>query len=271
MPLGASVTFGVGSTTGNSYRKDLRDLLVGAGMTVNMVGTEKNGNFADNDCEAFSGFVIDQIAAKADAAVPQFQPNLILVDAGTNNCNSGAEVPAAGKNVSAMIDRIFTQSPGSTVILTTLLVNKVPAQDQCRVSVNAQYASIASDFQKKGNKVILVDMRLPDGPTTADLFDTRHPNDVGYSKMAKIWFQGIQEAQSKGFLTATAGSGIPADGDTSGTSTRRNGSAMASKSPTASTSASLATMSTATSSTGVHNVRAWASILVVGVGLLIAL
>jgi hypothetical protein len=34
-----------------------------------------------------------------------------------------------------------------------------------------------------------------------DLADGRHPNDAGYMKMANIWFGGIQEVISKGFLT----------------------------------------------------------------------
>lgn len=69
MALGASVTFGVGSTTGDSYRKDLEDLLVANNNTVRYVGTKRNGNFTDNAVEATSGFVISQIAAAANTAV----------------------------------------------------------------------------------------------------------------------------------------------------------------------------------------------------------
>jgi hypothetical protein len=70
--------------------------------------------------------------------VPQFKPNLILIDAGTNNCNNGGKVPQAGANITKMINDMFGQSPGATVILTTILVNSVAAQDACRVTVNAQ-------------------------------------------------------------------------------------------------------------------------------------
>lgn len=69
MSVGASVTFGVGSTTGNSYRKDLEDLITTDGGTVQYVGTRKNGNFADNAVEATNGFVIAQIGAATRAAV----------------------------------------------------------------------------------------------------------------------------------------------------------------------------------------------------------
>ena len=69
MSLSASVTFGVGSTTGDSYRKDLDDLLVANGNTVSYVGREKNGNFTDNAVEATPGFIISQIADLANTAV----------------------------------------------------------------------------------------------------------------------------------------------------------------------------------------------------------
>ncbi|KAI7779435.1 hypothetical protein LA080_000815 [Diaporthe eres] len=212
MPLGASVTFGTGSSTGDSYRKDLRDQLVAAGQTVNFVGEFQNGNFTNRQVEATPGFVINQIANSSNATVPKFLPNLVLLDAGTNNCNSGGTVPDAAANVSSLINSIYTQSPGSTVILASVLVNKVPAQEACRVDVNNQYNALAAQLTGRGAKFVFVDMRSPEGPTTNDLADTRHPNDVGYQKMANIWMQGIQQALAKGFITAAAENGIAADG-----------------------------------------------------------
>ncbi|KAK3940332.1 hypothetical protein QBC46DRAFT_408436, partial [Diplogelasinospora grovesii] len=153
MPLGASVTFGVGSTTGDSYRKDLRDTLVASRHQVNMVGSRKNGNdFTDNDVEATPGFVISQIAKSAKTATPKFLPNLVLVDAGTNNCNNGGMVPDAGANVTAMINDLFALSPGVTVVLATILANKIAAQDACRVNIK-QYQALATQFQEQQKKL----------------------------------------------------------------------------------------------------------------------
>ncbi|KAK0636773.1 GDSL-like Lipase/Acylhydrolase [Bombardia bombarda] len=212
LPLGASVTFGVGSTTGNSYRKNLRDTLRSSGHAVNIVGRHQSGEFIDNDVEATSGFVIDQIADAAIGATPVFLPNLALIDAGTNNCNNGGTVPDAGANVTSMIDNIFSLSPGVTVVLATILENKIAVQDACRVDINRQYRALAANFAEEEAKFVLVDMRSPEGPTTADLNDTRHPNDRGYEKMAVVWSQGIAEALERGFISAPASNGIPLDG-----------------------------------------------------------
>jgi hypothetical protein len=132
--------------------------------------------------------------------VPQLKPNLVLLDAGTNNCNRGGTVPDAGANITNLINTIFQQSPGATVVLTTILVNSVAAQDACRVTVNEQYTELATKLQSTGAKLVLVDMRSPAGPLVTDLADGRHPNDAGYVKMANVWFSGIQEVVSKGML-----------------------------------------------------------------------
>lgn len=50
MPLGASFTFGAGSTDGNGYRKLLRQQLRWKGWKVNMVGSLQGGTMADNVC-----------------------------------------------------------------------------------------------------------------------------------------------------------------------------------------------------------------------------
>lgn len=48
LPLGASITQGVDSSTGNGYRKPLRDKLRSQGWLVNMVGSKRDGSMVDN-------------------------------------------------------------------------------------------------------------------------------------------------------------------------------------------------------------------------------
>lgn len=55
LPLGASITWGTGSTTGNGYRKPLYDELKKNGFEVEMVGSKEHGNMKDNVCTAQMG------------------------------------------------------------------------------------------------------------------------------------------------------------------------------------------------------------------------
>lgn len=48
LPLGASITWGKNSATGNGYRKPLWDQLTSGGWEVDMVGSRHNGDMKDN-------------------------------------------------------------------------------------------------------------------------------------------------------------------------------------------------------------------------------
>lgn len=234
------MTFGLGSSTGSSYRLALRNLLLrqssgpgGAGPDglggvafpdVNYVGTVRAGRaqgFLDNDCECFSGDVISQLADRGTTAATMFKPNVVLVEVGTNNCNSGRLVPDARANATALIEELLDDSsPGAVAVLATLIVNPVPEQEACRLDVNTQYRQAVADLQRRDRKVLLADMRVPAPGTrdtalsVSDLADGRHPNDFGYNKMANIWYSAILDARDRGWLVdAVAVDGILADGN----------------------------------------------------------
>jgi lysophospholipase L1-like esterase len=85
MPLGASITEGIGSDPRNGYRKLLRDKLRFKGFEVNMVGSQFTGDFNDKQHEGHSGKVIEEITDLMGCGLSQ-KPNLVLINAGTNDC-----------------------------------------------------------------------------------------------------------------------------------------------------------------------------------------
>ncbi|CAN8102787.1 unnamed protein product [Discula destructiva] len=202
MSLGASVTFGPTSSIDNSYKESLRDMLVASGSTVEFVGEL---DYTNPQVQGQDGLSISQVADLANRETPLVLPNLVLMGLGANDCKNGEIISDAGANVTALINDIFAQSPGSTVILSTVPVNtRDPAQDACRVDINTQYTALAAHLTAQGAKMMLVDMRGadPDVSTTADLAD--------------VWFQGIQEAAAQGFITVAMDNGISSDGGASG-------------------------------------------------------
>ncbi|KAI0973951.1 carbohydrate esterase family 3 protein [Xylaria arbuscula] len=206
MPLGASITYGYTSIDGNGYRKYLRDQIVDYGNLVNMVGSRRNGTMEDNDVEGWPGDIIDQVHTKAKTAVPKasilgvYKPNLVLINVGTNDCSGNVDLPNAGKRLSSLIDDVFKGSPRATIILSTLLVRSDEDKQECVEDLNSQYKTVAAAQRANGGRLVLVDMQPPAGPTADELVDGTHPNEVGYDKMATIWFDGIKEADESGFL-----------------------------------------------------------------------
>lgn len=101
LPLGDSITYGSGSTSGNGYRLELQNLLVG--NTVQYVGSQHSGSMANNSNEGHPGAVITQIAKFAKLGLNQL-PNVVLLMAGTNDMN----VPTASKTA-ALLTKPYLQ------------------------------------------------------------------------------------------------------------------------------------------------------------------
>jgi hypothetical protein len=101
LPLGASIVFGQSSSDGNGFRLGLRNQLIFNGNPVNMVGSVNTGTMADGDCEGWPGYVITQVASKAELSIPSM-PNLVLLHAGTNDAAQSTDVQNAGMDTSEL-------------------------------------------------------------------------------------------------------------------------------------------------------------------------
>ncbi|KAI1657216.1 carbohydrate esterase family 3 protein [Daldinia decipiens] len=203
MPLGASITFGFGSSDNNGYRKDIRDKIEANGNKVNMVGNNPSGSMKDNDTEGWKSYTVDQVHDKANVSVPKYKPNVILVNVGTNDCVQNKDLPNAGKRLQSLLASLYAESPKATVVLSTLLVNKNP-DVQARVDdYNAQLRRVAAQLQSSNKRLVLVDMQGRDGPGLDDLnSDGTHPGDAGYRKMADVFYDGLKDADRRDYLVA---------------------------------------------------------------------
>jgi lysophospholipase L1-like esterase len=216
MPLGASITYGTSSTDANGYRSHLRDALAARGNPVNMVGSRAAGDMVDHDVEGWPGLRVGQVRAKAMAAesVPLWKPNVVLINAGTNDATQNWEVGGAGGRMEGLMRDVWAVSPRAVVVLSTLLVNLVAEAERNVVMINRQYAELAWRLRAEGRRVVLADMHGLDGPLPEDMADHTHPNDKGYWKMAGIWYRALELASDAGWLQAPEPVfGIPDNGE----------------------------------------------------------
>nr|WP_306292959.1 SGNH/GDSL hydrolase family protein [Streptomyces tsukubensis] len=201
MPLGNSITWGVGSPSGNSYRDFLGNKLASEGHSLDFVGSVRNGSMSDPDNEGHSGWRIDQIAGIADSVLARHRPNVITLEIGTNDLNGGYQVPTAADRLSALIDQITRAAPDATVLVGTVIVSTSATEEATRPAFNAKLPGIVQAKQAAGEHVRLVDMSAL---TPADLSDALHPNDSGFSKMADAFNAGVQAADAAGWITPPA-------------------------------------------------------------------
>ncbi|KAI1480856.1 carbohydrate esterase family 3 protein [Daldinia sp. EC12] len=216
MSLGASLVRGEFSTGDVGFRKTMRDELVDLGVVVNMVGSQRFGDMLDNDLEAYGGNRVSQIHDHATHIVPQLQPNLFLIQVGTNNVLQNRDVDKAGAHMEDFINYLIRASPRSTVIFSTCLTNTVPNCEPMILDVNRQYRDLIKKFASK--PVLLAEMHPSEGfpgrPQSIDIGpDGTHPTDYGYGLMGRIFTKSIQEADRKGYLQWPVENGLEKDGD----------------------------------------------------------
>ncbi|RTE69040.1 hypothetical protein BHE90_016583 [Fusarium euwallaceae] len=172
LPLGASIVSGVGSSTGNGFRKPLRDQLRYKGWLANMVGSKQNGNMKDRDFEATSGYTIDEVRAAARNS-HGYKPNVVLMNVGTNDANQGL-VNGAGSRLEALLNDIWAADDMSKtfVVVSSVLRRSDTKAESNRKQINEQYQYVPTKLsahrmtmirrlQSVGKRVAYIDIDIP--------------------------------------------------------------------------------------------------------------
>jgi len=199
--LGASITYGYNSPDGNGYRYALRGKLVADGNDVNMVGARSAGNMSDNQVEAWPGYRISQVAAKAGPSYSDM-PNVVLIFLGTNDMTQNFEVSTAHLRMWELCDAIYKAAPSTMIIISKLLPIAKASAENNTLLFNSNLDLTVANLTSQGCKVASVDMHsawfsLSDlGP------DGTHPTETGYLKMARVFYTGIVAAAQAGNITA---------------------------------------------------------------------
>ncbi|MFC5145833.1 FG-GAP-like repeat-containing protein [Streptomyces aureoversilis] len=194
MPLGDSITWGAGSSTGNGYRIALRDKLAPHADTLQFVGSVRT-NGADH--EGHSGWLISGLSENIERWLPEAGPNVVLLHIGTNDMDLNNDVDGAPARLGRLIDQITRSAPDMTLLVSSLVPSQ-HAEVQRRVEkFNAEVPRLVAERRNKGFKVGYVDMSAV---TPGDLKDRLHPNDSGYAKMANAFYEGLARAAGSGFV-----------------------------------------------------------------------
>lgn len=212
MPLGDSITKGLGTTPYNGYRKPLYLNLTSSGYNVDFVGGETHGDFADPDHEGHAGWhaeedgtvydINDQVYGWLVAA----HPEIVLLHIGTNDITWGDGDANEVNDILDVIDEYEADSNESVTVILALIINRKnysPATTEFNSDVN----DMAQSRIAAGDDIIIVDMEhalsYPD-----DMADSVHPNDSGYAKMAEVWYNALVDCLiAQRTLTISSASG----------------------------------------------------------------
>ncbi|MFD0568160.1 SGNH/GDSL hydrolase family protein [Kitasatospora gansuensis] len=204
LTLGDSITEGAGSRTGVGYRLPLAQLAAGqARYGVDFVGSRQIGAMADPDTEGHSGYMIDDIRSGVDGWLATARPDVVLLHIGINDLNRGVDREHAKDRLAALVDRIFADRPGVTVVLQGLIPTTV--NDTGLIPLyNEAAEQLARDRRAEGKKLGYV--AAPELPM-AELPDGLHPNDAGYAKLARNFYDRLDQAFTDGWTARPAAPG----------------------------------------------------------------
>lgn len=108
--------------------------------------------------EAVAGYEVAQIQGILGKSLV-YLPNLVLVNAGVNDCTYNDDIANIGNRMSSLLDSIFKNIPNTTVILSTLLPSLDSSVASCHDSVNSQYRSLVTTRSGQGQKIVLAESR----------------------------------------------------------------------------------------------------------------
>ncbi|HEY5420346.1 MAG TPA: GDSL-type esterase/lipase family protein [Marmoricola sp.] len=203
MPLGDSITEGAQAEQGG-YRWPLEDLLVDAGYSFDYVGSLRVGSPAGMPRpwhEGHGGYQIESVdggnqleGAVVESALRTYQPDVILLLAGTNNLNFPDTLDP--DKTSAMYDRLLAQIFGlspTVGVVASPVPWKTSVPSNLVAEFNDHVAAIVDRYADAGYRITWVA-----GMTDAidggveNLPDGIHPSQPAYGRMAAQWFGALE-------------------------------------------------------------------------------
>jgi lysophospholipase L1-like esterase len=209
LPLGDSITFGVGDEGNGGYRGPLFALTVEVGKSVTFTGSLTNGpsNVAGQPFpqrhEGHSGWGIAQVTpySGGNAGIftvvpnPAFSegsggvPHIVLLHIGTNDQGSlsAAEMQS---DLSDLLDQIIANAPEALLVVAQIIPLGYGTNDVIR-TYNEAIPGMVEARADAGEHITLVDMFT--GFQASGMLDPDniHPNAAGYEFMAEAWYSVI--------------------------------------------------------------------------------
>jgi lysophospholipase L1-like esterase len=209
LPLGDSITWGVGDEGNGGYRGPLFASVVAAGKRITFTGSLTNGpamvsgqTFPQRN-EGHSGWGISEVTpysgGNAGIAIlipsPAFNgasgglPNIILLHIGTNDQGTLTATQMTS-DLSGLLDKLITNAPDAFIVVAQIIPLGYGTNDVIR-TYNQSIPGLVQQRASAGKHVTIVDMFTGFSAGSMLGSDSIHPNPSGYRFMADHWYSVI--------------------------------------------------------------------------------
>jgi lysophospholipase L1-like esterase len=210
MPLGDSITKGTGTTPNNGYRKPLYINLTNSGYNIDFVGGETQGDFADPQHEGHAGWHAEEEGTVYDINDQVYgwlvahPADIVLLHIGTNDISNNGQDANEVSDILNEIDRFSTDIKVILALIINRRLDALSSLRQATTHFNQNIDSMAQSRISAGDDIVIVNMEsaLDYNITGGDMYDLTHPNDVGYAKMADVWFDTLDSIINPPLITS---------------------------------------------------------------------
>jgi len=183
----------------HGYRNYLWYKLKDAGYWVDFVGSRNAGADIvpefDPDNEGYPGETSEYIANIIYDKLLLNTPDIILLHIGSNDwdvsANSAYSIPHINRILNEIDDYEVNYNHHIKVIIARIINRK--EYQSWTTTLNHNIQNLVNNRKLDGDDIVVVDMEYGAGINYhTDFQDRTHPNDIGYSKMATVWFNALK-------------------------------------------------------------------------------
>lgn len=193
LPFGDSITFGIGFAGG--YRVELFRKALAAKQHITFLGSLSNGPDSvdgqpfPKQNEGHSGWKIAQLEPLIPSPALSTVPDIVLLMIGTNDIAQNDNLSAAPDRLNSLLDKLKGAAPNALVVVAQITPLGNGSSTQAIETYNMAVGDLVQKRVAAGEHISLVDMYT--GFPTSELGDGVHPNEMGYSRMADVWYAAI--------------------------------------------------------------------------------
>jgi lysophospholipase L1-like esterase len=203
MPLGDSITVGIGSSSSAGYRLRLWQDGEAAHWQFTFVGSQSSGpvSLPDRQHEGHPGWRINQISANIVAWLQTYRPQIVLLQIGSNDIIQDYYPHTAIQRLDRLLEQITNTLPGTIVMVAEITPLRNPILNEKVVTYDHAIPGLVRSFETRGRHVEYVDMY--DAVPVSALGDGIHPNTTGYALMAAVWYSALHREIAKTAISST--------------------------------------------------------------------
>lgn len=186
-------------------RNGLHERLEEAGENFDFVGSQSDDwvDSWDSDHEGHPGYTTTQLTAGIPEWLEENPADLILLTAGTNDIawHLDEEIPVVADRLETTIDTLQQEAPNTTIAVFTI----PPMTPEVVPTINRDRAELAQEYNAEIEQRIKARIDAGEDLVFKDTYaalsqdhltGTVHLDDEGNEKMAQVWYEAVQEAQS---------------------------------------------------------------------------